>query len=71
MFTVRYGLVLKQLMLDTDFNHGFSSVLTANAEMTPKIPSGYCVLLLQPSRFKLSKLIPCLERTQSERQLHL
>ena len=32
-------------------------VLQANAQMVPKIPSCYCKLLIQPSRFKLSKFI--------------
>jgi hypothetical protein len=46
---------------DRPLRHRFSLVflcLQENAEMVPKIPSYYCVLLMQPSRFKLSKLVP-------------
>ena len=45
---------------DRPSRHRFSLVFLcfqANAEMVPKIPSCYCMLLMQPSRFKLSKLI--------------
>ena len=51
--------------LDTSFPWLFYvSKQIANAEMVPKIPSCYCMLLIQPCRFKLSKLIPLLHGTK-------
>jgi hypothetical protein len=52
---------------DRPSRHRFSSAFLghrANAEMVPKIPSCCCVLLMQPTRFKQSKSITLLYRTE-------